>query len=388
MDNFVSIKSIDNYNLENVRATMSDLFASVDAGKLFKPNMKVLIKVNAGIDADPDLGLTTHPTVVQALVDLISKTGATCIVADSPVKQYSLNYLEKVYFDTGMLEVANSTKCQLNHDLSTTQIKIPAGVKTKFTTVLNVAESVDAIVVVGKVNVDEHLGFQAVSQGLFGLIPGEMKNLFLNRLTTIADYNEYCLDLYKYFKNKLVLNVLDGVVAVETNQSQRMLSCLAMSKNMFSLEAVANAIVGRNFNETILKTAETRGEIDLSNAYKLVDGRIENFALTDFDFGEIVNNSNIHKSKQSKKQYFRHNQQRLIIEPNKCKGCARCAKICPVGAITMKYDKMGELYAKIDYDKCIFCNKCFTACPYEIIKQKTPLGFKIITGSINKYNEE
>ena len=146
--------------------------------------------------------------------------------------------------------------------------------------------------------------------------------------------------------------------------------------------------MGRNFNETILKTAETRGEIDLSNAYKLVDGTIENFTLTDFDFGEIVNSSNIHKSKQSKKQYFRHNQQRLIIVPNKCKGCARCAKICPVGAITMKYDKMGELYAKINYDKCIFCNKCFTACPYEIIRQKTPLGFKIITGSVNKYNEE
>ena len=90
----------------------------------------------------------------------------------------------------------------------------------------------------------------------------------------------------------------------------------------------------------------------------------------------------------TEKRYFNRTQQRVVIDANKCKGCGRCASICPANAILMKYDKNGELYAKIDYTKCIFCNKCFTACPYSVADLKTPIGYKLVNYNVTKYNKE
>ena len=55
----------------------------------------------------------------------------------------------------------------------------------------------------------------------------------------------------------------------------------------------------------------------------------------------------------------------FTIEEDKCKGCTKCARTCPVGAIS------GEVKNphKIDQSKCIKCGSCVSACPFKAIKQ-------------------
>lgn len=53
-----------------------------------------------------------------------------------------------------------------------------------------------------------------------------------------------------------------------------------------------------------------------------------------------------------------------VIDPEKCKGCSKCARNCPVGAIT------GEIKSPytIDSGKCIKCGACESDCPFGAIK--------------------
>ncbi len=55
----------------------------------------------------------------------------------------------------------------------------------------------------------------------------------------------------------------------------------------------------------------------------------------------------------------------IKIDEELCKGCTKCARTCPVGAIsgTVKNPH------KIDPSKCIKCGACVSACPFKAIKQ-------------------
>ncbi|MCX7828160.1 MAG: NADH-quinone oxidoreductase subunit NuoF [Thermanaerothrix sp.] len=56
---------------------------------------------------------------------------------------------------------------------------------------------------------------------------------------------------------------------------------------------------------------------------------------------------------------------RYVIEPEKCKGCTLCAKVCPADAIT---GKVREPHV-IDQDKCVKCGACYSACKFGAISR-------------------
>ncbi len=59
------------------------------------------------------------------------------------------------------------------------------------------------------------------------------------------------------------------------------------------------------------------------------------------------------------------------IDTANCKGCGKCAKICPAGAIR------GEKNTPhvIDLEKCIKCGACLTECSFEAIKNDAALSW-------------
>ena len=375
---------MNDYNIEDLKSAVKNSFERLNIKNKFKPKMKVLIKVCIPDAVHQDKGETTHPAVVRALVDYLSEYGVKTIVADSPDKKYNEENLSSVYLNSGMLEMANLTTCELNHDLKTTNIEVPNGVKTKGIKVLEIVNNVDAIINVGKLKFHNRLGYLGASSNIFGLIPGVMKELILNRQYCLSDFNDYIIDMLETLKDKIVLNVLDAVVSLEADKTQRMLNCLAMSENPYSLDAVMFDILNIKRENTILKQANNRELIDINKPYKVVGEKIEKFNVVDFQVVDVDNHTEI---KQSKNYFYSH-QERVVIDKDKCKGCKICSKICPTNAIMMKYDNSGELYAEIDYKKCIFCKKCLTACPYNVVELKTPLAYKKMMKEIEKYNNE
>ena len=56
---------------------------------------------------------------------------------------------------------------------------------------------------------------------------------------------------------------------------------------------------------------------------------------------------------------------RIVIDSELCKGCSKCSKVCPAGAISGEIKKPFV----IDLSSCIRCGSCIEACPFHAIKE-------------------
>ncbi len=387
MSDLVSLNYVEEYNISTLEAVVKNAIAALGTNKLHA-KMKVMLKVCVPYSFAPDQAKTTHPAVVSAVANVLSAMGIEVVVAESPYGAFSLEELDKVYVNSGMLEVENTSKCKLNHNLKTFDLEIANGVATKSCKLLDVVNDVDAIINISKLKLDAKFGYFGATANLFGLIPGEMKTVLTNRLKTLKNFNNFIIDMAEALKNKLVLNIVDGIVALEANDMQHMMYCLALSENAYKLDACMLNILGVNLKNTFLKQAAERGLINLDRPFKVLGEAIDKFKADDFALTEFNEESLLYESNFKQKHYFNTYQQRVNIKQKNCKGCKICSKICPTGAIMMRYDKNNELYAKIDYDKCVYCFKCFEACPYRVVEVITPLGYKLIEKQISKFNEE
>ncbi len=127
--------------------------------------------------------------------------------------------------------------------------------------------------------------------------------------------------------------------------------------------------------EILDKIAEGKGTLDDFD-------RLENLANTIKDtslcgLGQTAPNPVLSTIRYFKDEYIAHivdktcpagvckNLLKFNILDN-CKGCTKCARICPVGAIT---GKVKEIHI-IDQDKCIKCGACMDACSFHAIIRK------------------
>lgn len=384
MSKNVYLSYLENYKIEDVEDSLNSAFYNLNLFSVVKPKMKVLVKVDVNSACVPDMAETTNPAVVRAVVNLLTNLGAICTVVDSPYKKYNVENLDNIYLTTGMLEVANQTKCTLNRNLTSFVKEIPNGKMLKSVYLLDVLNQYDAIVNVGKIKIKENFGYMGACSNLFGFVPGEMKTTICNRLNRVEDYENMLLDIYSVVQNKLLVNVLDGVVTLEAGDSPRMLSCLAVSENALNLDATILDILNISPKNSIIKVATERELYSAQNSYKVLGEKIEKFRITDFLIGKAELNSFLNGKP---KINVDKNQKYVHINGKVCKGCEICSKICPTNAIVMKYDKNGELFAHINYNKCIYCFKCSTACPYSVVEIVEPLKYKKLIKEITKYNE-
>jgi len=346
-----------------------------------KPGQRVLLKVNLLMKKRPEEAVTTHPSVVEAVVRLVQEAGGIPIIGDSPGGPYTVNALQTIYTKSGLREVAERTGAILNEDIGQTTFQYPEGKIVKSLTVTNCVLNSDIVIPISKLKTHGMMTFTGAVKILFGVIPGLLKAEYHLKMFKISDFADLLVDIAAWVNP--ALSIMDGVVGMEgdgpSSGNPRNIGALIMSTDPFALDIVAADLIGLKPEKVpTLMAARARGLTSHLNELELKGDprslwRIEKFIIpkaVSTNFLDMV------PLPQSVKDFVVNHLRPLpMFEHEKCVGCRDCVNNCPPKALIMNENQRPI----VDLQACIRCFCCQELCPHHAVKLFKPwLGRKLL----------
>ena len=184
----VSIARCDTYELEQVRGALVQALKPLGGiGAFVQPGQRVMLKPNLLMPVRPERAITTHPAVVEAMVELVQKAGGEPVVIDSPGGPFHTPIVMwRLYRDTGMQAVSDRTGVPLLYDADSVQVSTPDGVLLKRLDLLKVYQEADVIISLPKFKTHGLTAITGSIKNLFGLVPGMTKPAYHAKLPEIT----------------------------------------------------------------------------------------------------------------------------------------------------------------------------------------------------------
>ena len=372
MENYdVAVVRCKTYDVETVKPALEEALNAVNGLDFVKPGMKIIIKPNLVSFKKPDAAATTHPALLEALVEMLLARGADVTIGDSPGGPHSLPLLNRVYAATGMDRLA-----KLNRNMNEKTVDFPEGKVLKNFTYTEYLDEADAIIDFCKLKSHGMLGMSAAVKNLFGTIPGLKKPEVHYKFQNDAEFADMLVDLNEYFKPRLA--ICDAVVGMEGNGptagTPRQIGAIIASKSTYYADVVGAELIGMNIDGLpTLQAAYERGFAPASSKNLRVYGDIRALTVDDFKAPPVRGLSFMRKGNVLhfiSKAALEH---KPTLKKRLCIGCGECARMCPAKAIEMKNKK-----PHINREKCIRCFCCQEFCPRAAMVAHRPLAAKVL----------
>jgi uncharacterized protein (DUF362 family)/Pyruvate/2-oxoacid:ferredoxin oxidoreductase delta subunit len=349
------------YEIDQIRrallATLEPL-GGIDA--FVRPGQRALLKPNLLMPIRPERAITTHPAVIEAMVELVQGAGGAAIIFDCGPVPTGL-VARRAYRDTGARAVAERTGATLHWDITAVQVPAPGGVLLKRLDLVKISQEVDVIISLPKLKTHNLTAITGAIKNLFGLVPGMIKPAYHAKLPDVDKFCDMLLDVAACVRP--ALTVVDGVVGLEGNGPStggvpRQIGALLAGVDAVALDAVICQIVGLDPGDLALfRAAERRGlwPVDITVA----GTPVAEITVPDFDLPETARPV----AGSSWLSSFVSRRTRLLVpfpvpKEGRCTACRTCERVCPVQAI-----RIVEKLAVVDHDACIRCYCCHEMCP-------------------------
>ncbi|MCL0059948.1 DUF362 domain-containing protein [Dehalococcoidia bacterium] len=354
----ISIVECADYDIRRVKEAIRKAVSLIGGWEgIAERGNRVLVKPNMLSARPPDEGVTTHPAVVRALVELVQEAGAEALIGDSPGEtNRELSHFWEV---CGYSEVSRVTGAPLiSLDREILEVEVADGVIYQRLHLSRSVLEVDALITVPKLKTHSLTLFTGAVKNLLGLIPGGGKLEFHRRCPRPDDLGEAVVDIFSVARPKLAL--MDAVVGMEGNgpvsDKLRDIGVILAGRDSVALDTVAQAMIGlKAFDVPTTRAAAQRklGTSDLRQIEVLGQPLkvVEDFLLPS---NAVV--------RSIPRPILGLIARRIMVRPraraDKCTNCGVCTNSCPVDAIYIE-----ERPVRVDYKKCILCLCCYELCP-------------------------
>lgn len=327
-------------------------------GAFVKQGDRVLLKPNLLSGKHPDKCVTTHPSIVKAVAELIQEAGGIPSIGDSP----GVGSLGRVAVQAGIAEVADELGCPLVEFKEVAEITTGDDYTFRRVELAQAVLEADVVINLPKVKTHSQTLLTLGVKNIFGCIPGMRKAQWHLKAGTDQSYFAGMLTELCHIV-KPALTIADGVIGMEgegpSNGDPRPLGLILAGANPFALDTTICRIVGVPLEELLtFQAARQRGfEGTDPRQIEILGLSMEDVGVTPF---RLPRRFDVQWNlpafiKRPLKNIF---TPKPIIKRDLCTVCGTCAEVCPPQAISLNDKKVA-----IDYHLCIRCYCCQEVCP-------------------------
>lgn len=380
----VSILKCESYDISKVKNAVRESIDYLGGISSFvKPGEKVLLKVNLLMKREPEKVTTTHPSIVQAVAELVIEAGGMPIIGDNPGGHHFYNKasLDALYETCGMSEAARRSGASLNYDTTEVQVPFPQGKVINTITTIKPFIKVDKIINIPKIKTHMMTIYTGAVKNFFGMVPGSYKAQYHLKYADIRDFSDMLIDHCLFAKP--VLTVMDAVIGMEgygpSDGTPKKVGLVLASSNPFVLDVAASYIIGLKGNSVpTIRSAAKRGLCTSTvKDIEILGEPLENVYISDFKIPKrrlTINKFNLLIPRFMFRRINSSLKDKPVLNHSQCQSCKMCQENCPPKAIHMTNG-----YPVIDYDKCIRCFCCHELCKYKAVTIKRPLTARIFS---------
>ena len=356
--NRVAIARCENYEEDSVASALKDV---LDASAFPDCRGKtILVKPNILSDSRPEAGITTHPSVVEALIRECFRRGAAKVYAGDSPGLHTPVFKGRNCGIAGVCERTGAIWVDFTQDTRT--YRLEGGIKVQLPAIL---DEVDFTISAAKFKTHQLMYTTGAVKNMFGLMPGLTKSPTHLRYPSRSAFASFINRLFKV--SKVEYAILDAVIGMEgpgpANGTLRYVGYLIGGRNAYLVDTAEAVIMGYAPKDIpILQSAGTT----LKPQYSILHA--EDLVIKDFRKIEVEKPKGLfsslvlpfltrsHDRKETKKRPAPQ------FEADKCIHCLRCVQICPAKALVHDGD------IRIDTAVCIRCYCCAEMCPADAIK--------------------
>lgn len=372
MEGSVSIVKCRTYDeMEVLKALRRSIDLIGGINSFVKRGDRVLLKPNLLYGKAPEKAVTTHPSIVKGIIQMVREEGGFPFLGDSPGLGSAIGVSEK----SGIKRVADAMDCPI---VEFNRPVLPPERKGRIFKNIEIDQTIfeaDVIINLPKWKTHAQMLLTLGVKNLFGCVPGPRKALW--HLKAGEDHKIFAqmlVDIYHMIQP--ALTILDGVVGMEGSGPNSghpiSLGLLLASPDPLNLDQIVCDLLG--IPRESLLTNQVAFEQGLGMDGIIVVGeRLEDVRIRQFKLPDLWR-IDWNLPGFIKKALKNALSSKPVIEEEVCKLCKQCIEICPPKVL-----KENEKGLMIDYGKCIRCFCCQEICPEGAITIQQGWALKLVT---------